>query len=76
MIQIRNVPDRLHRQLKARAAMAGKSLSEFLLQEIRDLADRPTLEELLLRLAERDPVTPREAPVDAVRAVRAERGTR
>jgi plasmid stability protein len=76
MIQIRNVPDRLHRQLKARAALAGKSLSEFLLQEIRVLADRPTLEELLRRLEERRPVTPREAPADAVRAVRAERDAR
>ncbi len=50
MIQIRNVPDLLHRTLKARAAMEGMSLSEFLLMEIRKVADRPSRRELLERL--------------------------
>ena len=39
MIQIRNVPDALHRRLKSRAALAGMSLSDYLLNEIRELAD-------------------------------------
>ena len=43
MIQLRNVPDALYRTLKARAAMAGKSLSDYLLAEIRGIAQRPTL---------------------------------
>ena len=43
MIQLRNVPDALHRTLKARAAMAGMSLSDYLLAEIREVAERPTL---------------------------------
>lgn len=51
MIQIRNVPDTLHRRLKARAAMAGMSLSDYLLAEIRDVAERPTMEEMRERLA-------------------------
>ena len=41
MIQLRNVPDALHRSLKARAAMAGMSLSDYLLAEIKEIAERP-----------------------------------
>jgi plasmid stability protein len=50
MIQVRNVPDTLHRSLKARAAMAGMSLSDYLLAELREIADRPTLGEFRARL--------------------------
>jgi len=70
MIQIRNVPDALHRRLKARAAMAGMSLSDFLLQQIRAVAERPTIEELRARLARRSTVTLSEDTADAVRAER------
>lgn len=70
MIQIRNVPDMLHRQLKSRAALAGMSLSDYLLQEMRRLAERPTLDELRERLEGRLEVAPSEAPAQAVRAER------
>ncbi|WP_343711983.1 hypothetical protein [Inquilinus sp.] len=70
MIQIRNVPDVLHRQLKSRAALAGMSLSDYLLQEMRRLAERPTLDELRARLEQRPAVAPTEAPAQAVRAER------
>jgi antitoxin FitA len=70
MIQIRNVPDDLHRRLKARAALSGISLSEYLLQELRHAAARPTPEEMRARLAERSPVHPKESVVDALRAER------
>ena len=70
MIQIRNVSDELHRRLKSRAALAGMSLSDYLLNEIRDLAERPTLEELRARLEQRSPVNPSIAPAEAVRAER------
>jgi plasmid stability protein len=70
MIQIRNVPDRLHRTLKARAAMAGMSLSDYLLAELRRVAERPTMEEMRDRLASRQPVRPRVSPSRAVRAER------
>ncbi len=70
MIQIRNVPDSLHRRLKSRAALAGMSLSEYLLHEIRAVAERPAIEELRSRLAHRSRVTPSVAPADAVRAER------
>lgn len=70
MIQIRNVPDNLHRRLKARAALLGLSLSDYLLQQIRETADRPTPEELRARLATRSPVSPSQDTADAVRAER------
>ncbi len=70
MIQIRNVPDALHRRLKARAALAGMSLSDYLLHEIRSVADRPTLDDLRARLARRAAVTPDVSPAEAVRAER------
>jgi antitoxin FitA len=56
MIQVRNVPDALHRSLKARAAMAGMSLSDYLLGELREIAERPTLAEFRERLHKRKPL--------------------
>lgn len=73
MVQIRNVPTELHRRLKARAALAGMTLSDYLLHEIRRMAERPSVEELRARLRGRSAVTPSMSPV---RAVRAERDSR
>lgn len=70
MIQIRNVPDALHRQLKSRAALAGMSLSDYLLGEIREVAERPTLTELRARLESRSRMTPSTSSAEAVRAER------
>jgi antitoxin FitA len=70
MIQIRNVPDALHRRLKSRAAMRGLSLSDYLLREIREVAERPTIEEVRRRLQELPPVVPDESPADVIRAER------
>jgi len=70
MIQIRNVPDALHRKIKSRAALAGMSLSDYLLGEIRQLAERPTVDELRARLQRYPEVDPTPAPVEAVRAER------
>jgi plasmid stability protein len=70
MIQIRNVPDALHRKLKSRAALAGMSLSDYLLSEIRRAAERPTLDELRMRLARRSEATLGVEPAQAVRAER------
>jgi len=70
MVQIRNVPDDLHRQLKARAALEGLSLSDFLLREVRRVAERPTIEELKRRMHDRRVVRARESPARAVRAER------
>lgn len=73
MIQIRNVPDALHRSLKARAAMSGMSLSDYLLGELREIAERPTLAELRLRLHRRKPVS---VALDTAGFLREERAAR
>jgi len=73
MIQLRNVPDALHRSLKARAALTGRSLSDYLLAEIKEIAERPTLAELRERLHRRKAVA---AELDTARLVREEREAR
>lgn len=73
MIQLRNVPEALHRTLKSRAAMAGMSLSDYLLAEIKEVAERPTLAELRERLHKRKPV---DVQMDTARLIREERDAR
>jgi plasmid stability protein len=73
MVQIRNVPSDLHRELKARAALEGMSLSDYLLRELRHSLDRPTLNEMRERLSSRRPVRLHPAPAAAVRAERKNR---
>lgn len=70
MIQIRNVPSALHRQLKARAAIEGMSLSDYLLREARRSVERPTIEEIKQRLAGRAIIQPRTSPAAAIRSER------
>ena len=67
VIQVRNIPNAVHRRLKARAARAGRSLSDYLLIEMREIVDRPTLSEFRQRLHMRKPVA---AQLDTVRLVR------
>ena len=57
MVQVRNVPEALHRKLKARAAEAGRTLSDYLLAELERLAARPTRDEMLARIHGRKRVT-------------------
>jgi plasmid stability protein len=57
MVQIRNVPDALHRKLKVRAAYAGQTLSDYLLAELERVGARPTRDEMLSRLHSRRRVT-------------------
>ena len=57
MVQIRNVPDALHRKLKVRAAGAGQTLSDYLLVELERLAARPTRDDMPTRLHRRKRVT-------------------
>jgi plasmid stability protein len=73
MIQVRNVPDVLHRSLKVRAATAGMSLSDYLLGELREIAERPTLAEFRERLHTRRPLP---VPLDTAGLVREERAAR
>jgi plasmid stability protein len=67
---LRNVTETLHRQLKSRAALAGMSLPDYLLSEIRQLAERPTIDELRARLRSRAKTAPSTPPAEAVRAER------
>jgi plasmid stability protein len=53
MIQVRNVPEDVHRTLKARAAAAGVSLSDYIKRDLEESAARPTLEEIDARVASR-----------------------
>jgi plasmid stability protein len=70
MIQIRNVPDELHRKLKVRAAQMGMTLSDYLLSEIEQIAEKPTLRELMERLAHDEPVELDEPPEVTIRRFR------
>lgn len=70
MIQIRNVPDELHQTLKVRAAQAGMTLSDYLLAEIEQAAEKPTLSEMMKRLRSREPVKLDEPPEATIRRMR------
>jgi plasmid stability protein len=70
MVQIRNVPDDLHRELKVRAAQAGMTLSDYLLQEMRNLAVRPTMREWAEEVRKLEPVEVGISPAEAIRAER------
>jgi len=73
MIQVRNVPEVLHRSLKARAATAGMSLSDYLLGELQEIAERPTLGEFRERLHTRRPLP---VALDTAGLMREERAAR
>lgn len=70
MIQIRNVPDELHRTLKARAAKMGMTLSDYLLSEIEQVAKKPTMQEWLEKVAKLEPVEVDEPPAVTIRRMR------
>jgi len=67
MIQLRNVSPDLHRKLKSRAALAGMSLSDYLIDILRRDAERPTVEEFVERLRSREPMKFEESPADIIR---------
>ena len=73
MVQIRNVPPEFHRRLKARAALEGMSMSDYILREVGKALERPTRAEVLERLRTR-PV--RRLKRNAVDLIRAERDAR
>ena len=73
MIQVRNVPDEAHRRLKARAALAGMSLSAYALAELQRGLERPTTDELMQRLRSRVPVAVHPSPADVIRQDREQR---
>jgi plasmid stability protein len=70
MIQIRNVPDTVHRKVKSKAAEEGLSMSDYLLREIQRLADRPSPADLKRMLAKMRPLELTETPEQMIRAMR------
>jgi plasmid stability protein len=72
LLQIRNVPDDLHRALKERAAREGTTMSELVLRELPRLAHKPSPEQVLARIRERAPV----GGVPAAELIRRERDER
>ena len=70
VVQIRNVPEETHRELKARAARAGQSLSEYALATLTEAVARPTVEEVLRRARDLGPPIVGESGAEAVRAER------
>ena len=70
MVQIRNVPSDFHRRLKARAAMEGMSMSEYILREMGKALERPTRLEVLERLRSRPGRHIRRSAADVIRAER------
>ncbi|MCY3958459.1 MAG: hypothetical protein OXG65_09210 [Chloroflexi bacterium] len=73
MIQVRNVPDEVHREAKARAARAGLSLSDFLLRELERALSVPPVEEVLARIAARERPHLSESPAQVIRREREQR---
>jgi len=69
-IQIRNVPDEVHRALRARAAAAGLSLTDYLLAEITRVAERPPVADVLARASARSGGTSTTRIVASVRSGR------
>ncbi len=70
MIQLRNVPDELHRKVKARAAEAGMSLSDYILKDVARLAEQPTMEEWRRKLATLPRIKLKESPEQTIRKMR------
>jgi len=73
MVQVRNVPESLHRRLKARAAIEGLSMSDYVLRELRKALERPTRDEVLERLRS---LPARRLQPSAADVIRAERDSR
>jgi plasmid stability protein len=69
-IQVRGVPDELHRSLKRRAAEAGLTLSDYVLEELRAVAQRPSMREWLDEASRFEPSELSMTPAEALAAER------
>jgi len=73
MVQVRNLPSAFHRRLKARAAIEGMSMSDFIIREVGKALDRPTRQEVLERLTAGPARKLQHSPADVIRIGREER---
>jgi plasmid stability protein len=70
MIQVRDVPDEVHRVLKSRAAREGMSLSDYIKRELAQSAQRPSMTEWLERVQSRRPIAMKHSAAEIVREMR------
>ena len=70
MLQIRDVPDDVHRTLKARAAQEGMSLSDLIKRELERSAERPTMREWLERVQQLKPIARGSSGAEIIRKLR------
>jgi plasmid stability protein len=75
-VQVRSVPDDVHRRLKVQAAAAGQSLNDYLLARMTELVERPTVPELMARIRAREPVYGGPSSAEVIRAERRRRDRR
>jgi plasmid stability protein len=70
MIQVRDVPEQVHRTLKARAAREGMSLSDFIKKELERTVERPTMREWLESTRQAKPISTKRSAAEIVRELR------
>jgi antitoxin FitA len=70
MIQVRDVPEHVHRTLKSRASREGMNLSDFLKKELARVAERPTMQEWLERAQHAKPIRAKRSPAQVIRELR------
>ena len=70
MIQVRDVPEQVHRTLKARAAREGMSLSDFIKKELERTVERPTMREWLESMRQAKPISTKRSAAEIVRELR------
>jgi plasmid stability protein len=73
MIQVRDVPEQVHGTLKSRAAREGMSLSDFIKRELERVAERPTMQEWLVRTQQAKPIPAKKSAAQVIRELRDER---
>jgi antitoxin FitA len=73
MIQVRNVPDRLHRELVRRARARGDTLTAYIQEILEREINRPPLEEVFERISRRQPIRLGRGAAELIRDERADR---
>lgn len=72
MLQIKDLPEDVHRELKARAAVEGVTLTEYAREQLSQIARRPSRRQLIADLQAIEPVANVESGAESVAAIRAE----
>jgi antitoxin FitA len=73
MIQVRNVPDKLHRELVRRARAGGETLTEYVERILEREVSRPQSQEIFDRIARRPAVDLGEPAAELIKRERAVR---